>query len=223
MNCKRYQQKILDSFAAGEAISQEVSAHQNACAVCREFYLAQQNLFHAVDAGLHSIANQPIPPSLLPRLRLRLEENPVAARASFPGWSLALLSTALVLGLFGVFALRKPSAGFTPAGSTAALQQTLAKPSGPVQASSKPRIICTEDRIKSSARENRPASPEPEVIVLAEERQAFSKYLASAAEPRDVPLMPASPVQPVSDDSQEIALVRIDSLEVPRLQGAVDK
>jgi hypothetical protein len=224
MNCQRCQQKILDSLSADESVSQEVSAHRNSCAMCREFHLSQQNLFHAVDAGLHAIANPPIPPSLLPGLRVRLEENPTVSRATFPDWGLAVLTTALVLMLFGALALRQPSLGPHYVESTTILPQPLAKPDSPAPATSKPPAISTEHRIKSTAsRTSQPAAPEPEVIVLAEERQAFAKYLAAAPEQRDVPLMPASPVQPVSDGSQEIALVKIESLEVPPLQGAVDK
>jgi hypothetical protein len=223
MSCQRCQQKTLDCLATGHPLPQEVRVHRDSCAVCREFHLEQQALFHAIDAGLHSIANQPIPPSFLPGLRIRLEANPGRSRISVQGWSLAFLTTALILALFGAFAARRFSPEFQPADSAAIVPQTHVTRASPIEPSSRPPAPSVRGRTKSIARSSQPRSTQPEVIVLAEERRAFAKYLAAAPEKADVPLMPTSPVQPVSDDSQEIALLKIDSLAVPPLQGAVDK
>lgn len=66
MNCKQCQQKILESLADGGDAAAEISIHQESCAFCREFFAIQQNLFQSVDVALRSIANQPVPPRLLP-------------------------------------------------------------------------------------------------------------------------------------------------------------
>jgi hypothetical protein len=101
MKCQECQQKILDSFASGaNQVSPEVAAHQQFCCECAKFGAEQKNLFHAIDAGLQSIIDQPVPPSLLRTIRARLGtvDHPNFA---FPAW---VSVAALVLFAFLVSA-----------------------------------------------------------------------------------------------------------------------
>jgi hypothetical protein len=223
MNCKQCQEGVLESLAAGETfLAPELNAHQISCALCREFHLAQQGLFHSVDAGLHSIANQPVPLSLLPGLRLRLEEHPAPLRAWFSGWSLAFVVAAVVFTLVSAYLLRRHDAGPHSTEFAAIPRQPLDKPRAALPTDSKPPVGAMKATITSIHRP-KPVPSEQEVIVLAEECQAFSNYLAAAPVQAEVPVVPVSPVQPVTADSAEIALLTIESLEVPSLEGAVDE
>jgi hypothetical protein len=73
MNCQEVREKICDSLAAGNSAAADVLAHKESCTACQDFYVSQQRLFHSLDAGLHSIANAAVPPSLLPAVRSHIE------------------------------------------------------------------------------------------------------------------------------------------------------
>lgn len=97
MNCKQCQQRVLDALAAGAShLAPEVTAHRNYCSTCTEFFMRQQNLFQSIDAGLQSVANQPVPPSLLPMVRARIASVD-HLNFGFPAWA---SSTALIVLAF---------------------------------------------------------------------------------------------------------------------------
>jgi hypothetical protein len=221
MNCRQCQEKILESLAASAGLlPQEVAAHQDSCAACHEFCASQRTLFQSVDAALRSIANHPVPPSLLPGLRAYLDEHPVSPRATFPGWSLAV--AALVLLVVGiVYSSRRSESrsnswqsASIPSGGAAAVPEASVQPprkspSGLRSPKRKPTPLA-----KSSAETQ-------EVMVLAEERRAFAKFVAEVPEETEVALALTHPAHAAADEPVEIALLQIDSLEVKPLEPAV--
>jgi hypothetical protein len=79
MSCEGYQEKLVETLAAGEgALGGELAAHVRVCVACREFYEAQVHLFGAIDSGVRAMVSEEIPPSLLPGVRARVEEVPIA-------------------------------------------------------------------------------------------------------------------------------------------------
>ena len=104
MNCEQIQQEIRDHFAAGEpAIPARLMTHQESCSECRDYFQSHASLFRAIDQGLSSIANSPVPPSLLPAVRARLAGQPAGHSFRFHGWPLAALATAALVVVFAFF------------------------------------------------------------------------------------------------------------------------
>ncbi len=68
-----------------------------------------------------------------------------------------------------------------------------------------------------------PPTPEPEVIVLAEEREAFAEFVAEVPQEPSVALALTRPSPESADEPLEIALLRIDGLEVKPLESFATK
>jgi hypothetical protein len=218
MNCKVCQEKILESLAGGtEPLASEVASHKNSCVACRGYYDAQQNLFRSIDAGLRSFANQPVPPSLVPGVRARLDEKSTPRRSGYFRWSFAAVVAVVILTAGIGYVLRRPE---NHPNSPEVLSVASQSASNPVPA--------TQPPAKSSSIAPRPiakrVSPEaasttvPEVIVLAEERQAFARFVEEIPQEREVAMALTKPAREQVDDPLEIALLQIESLEVKSLE-----
>jgi hypothetical protein len=217
MNCKQYQTRILKSLAAGERVlSAELSSHQEFCAACREFFSAQQSLFQSVDAGLRSIMNETVPASVLAGVRARMDEQSAPSRAWYSNWSLAAVAAVAVLAVSINDSFRTEShQGSRGIASTASPSASNPQPGAkPVQRSANILRKSTAKRSGSVAS----SAPELEVIVLAEERQAFARFVAEIPEERAVAVALTRPAPDAAADSVEIALLQIDNLDVKPLE-----
>jgi hypothetical protein len=216
MNCKHCQEKILETFAAGGPfLDSESARHRDACPDCSAFFLKQQNFFASLDAQLHSMANEPMPASFLPGLRARLE---APASMALPRWGLTLVTISAALVLLLGFASRRPvdrttssilmstaSRSTPPSGfGSPAVQKILPSPQVAVSKS----VGQTQLRVSHSG-----------VIVRAEERRAFAQLVAELPENRKMALALANPSPPQADDSLEISLLQMDSVEVQPLDA----
>src|SRR5271165_3464603 len=129
MNCKECQERILEALAAGASqLSREASEHQRNCPVCREFGDAQVSLFRSMDAGLHAMVNQSVPPSLLAGLRARLDRPPVTRLGWIPQWSYALLAVVAILIMSIGYVSRRPGDRPNLLGSTPAVSRNASNP-----------------------------------------------------------------------------------------------
>jgi hypothetical protein len=227
MNCQRYQQQILESLADDEAVrAEDLMTHLNSCVACRKFHTAQQDLFRSIDDGLRSLANPPVPVSLLPALRARLNETSFANLAHLRGWSWSLVAaTAVVIMAASVsHPVRHPA---TPP----ALSYPTSAASAPRSVEDlQPRAQSHREAPRNAARNPnakraRAAAPSiaPEVIVLAEERQAFAKFVAEVPQEPKVALTLAHPAPVATDDAVEIAQLQIDGLDVQPLEGSASE
>src|SRR5271166_6063082 len=109
MNCNNAKQQITDTLAAGQAeLGPEITIHLQACEGCRAFYVQQAKLFRAIGSGLHAIANEPVPPSLLPGIRVQLGDQSVIRRAWIPRWGLAVVAAAIILTVSVGYVKRRP-------------------------------------------------------------------------------------------------------------------
>lgn len=222
MNCKECQKKILESLAASESVIPEVARHRSACAACAAFYREQQELFRTVDDGLQSLVNQPVPPSLLPRVRGRLDEVPVSPRAWWPAWSLAAVAAIATLALAVEHVPRRPRSVAT-SGQTASIAPECSVPPASIREHARtlarPKALVLPAPNHKSATSDVPPNAAPEVIVSAEERQAFTKFVSEVPEEPQAALALTRPAASAAQDSIEIALLQIDNLEVKPLEG----
>jgi hypothetical protein len=93
MNCQNAREQITDSLAAGQAeLTGELTGHVQACPKCRSFHEAQVILFCSLNTSLQTMVNQPVPPSLLPGVRARMQ----GIRPGIP-WLYRLLPVAAIL------------------------------------------------------------------------------------------------------------------------------
>jgi hypothetical protein len=219
MNCTQYQQKIIDSLATGEhLLAAEVVAHQNSCVACSEFYESQRSLFQRIDAGLRSLVNQPVPPSLLSTARVRLEQKPGERSVWTLRWSLgAVVATAILVVGLG-YALRRPGTAPDSPSISSVASRSVDSPQAPTQRAQTLTKVLPTARIKHPL-PSASSLTAPKVIVSAEERQAFAKFVAEVPEEKEVALALAQPAPPAADAPVEIALLQIAEVEVKPLDG----
>lgn len=224
MNCQQCQQRISDALAAGDVhVSPEVTAHQNSCPACTKFSATQQNLFDSIDETMQSLVNQPVPPSFLPTVRARLDENPVRQRSWPLIWNLAAVAALVAAAVILAYFWRKPTTLRTSPGQIAATAQAVPAAQQPPQSeqkSSEQPVVPSSPRHVALT----PASaPTPKAIVATEERQAFAKFVAEAPQRPEIALAFTRPATRASDAPNETALLRIDFVEVKSLDGTEDE
>jgi len=224
MNCKKCQENILDSLAAGEnALSADSTRHLVSCAPCAVFLRQQRELFRAMQFALAASVNQTVPPSLVPGLRVRLDENPASPRFFLSGWKRVALPALLVL-VTSLGLLLRGSLRHDPA----AIQPPLAAiPAAPVIAQSALDVAPSPSAVpeRSAGRAARPHEDskqpvEPEVIVLPEEREAFDRFITQAPENAEVILALTRPLSDGNDAAVQIALLAIKPLQVRPLESS---
>jgi hypothetical protein len=219
MNCKKCQESIFDALAAGTGdLPPEVAAHQKSCLACAKFSAVQQTLFQSINAGLQSLVNQPAPASLLPTVRARLDENCVRQPSGLLTWSLAVVtSLAVAAVILGHFWLRPTAFPNSPQQPTKASQADPVRQEAPQDAQH--LNLRSRSIFRASAR-HKTAPPSPatsEVIVLAEEREAFAKFVAEAPEQPQVAAAITHPAPAASDTPIEIALLHIERIQLKPL------
>ena len=224
MNCQSIRVELINGLASGETpIAGEVAAHVRECAGCQAFYKSQSTLFHSMNSGLQVMANQAVPPSLVPGLRARLDQEPLMRRAWFPGWSFAaaIAVVAILVASLG-FVLHRPAEHPNLPGSEPIASRSVDNPAPLVQSAQK-RASAPRRRVVKRAGAPvpaiAPAEALPEVIVLAEERRAFAQFVAELPEERNLALALTKPAQTTPDAPIEIALLQIERLDVKPLEA----
>lgn len=219
MNCKQCREKILESLAAGQnALPVGASSHQESCEACREFFHAQQRLFLAIDRSLRSLSNQPVPPSLLPSVRTRLDEVAVPNRLRFYTLTVVAATAAALLTINLGYRLRHSVNSAKSSPLTSVVSRSVDTSQRAPHPNAEPlKHYAPPGKIRGSARASSTATPE--VIVLAEEREAFAKFVSEVPEEPNLAQALARPAPAGSGNAVEIALLQIDELEVKPLEG----
>jgi len=100
--CKDYRTAMTDAAAAAVEPSLELRSHLDACAPCRAAFGDELQLFAALDLGVRTAANAEVPASLLPRVRVQLNEQAIPRRSWIP--AAAVVAAAVVLVATMLFA-----------------------------------------------------------------------------------------------------------------------
>jgi hypothetical protein len=222
MNCKHCQERIAESLAAGAyALSADVVFHQNSCAACSDFYATQRNLFDAVDAGLSSLVNQPVPPSLLPAVRDRLAAQPLPGTFRIPNWSFAVVAALAILAVGITYQSRRPFVPVNPSEIPSIASRPVDNPQPAVLPDLPSHSAVPKLKVRHSlTATSLPTEPDAEVIVLPEEREAFARFVAQIPQEQNVALALTRPAQAETEEPIEIARLQIDSLEVKPLEAS---
>jgi hypothetical protein len=97
MPCENYREALIEAAATDSAPSRELRLHLDACASCRAASSEELQLFAAIDSGVRTTANAEVPASLLPRVRVQLDERPAPRRTWVPAGAVTAAAVALVV------------------------------------------------------------------------------------------------------------------------------
>jgi hypothetical protein len=226
MSCERYQSKLVDALASGEgALGGELVTHLRACAECKKFYDAQMHLFGAIDSGVRAMVNETVPTSLLPRVRVRMEETRAPRLVWRPAWSVVAIGAMILVVSLGFVRRSVPprDAGQTKAPTAAAIRtETVPFAATPTKAASWAVNPRRRPRNKAETRIGRPMEV-PEVIVLAEEGEAFVRFVARIPVDPQKAVALTRPAPPQQDLPVEIALLQIEKLKVKLLEPTTEE
>jgi len=221
MNCRQYQERILNAFAAGEVTFPDALVeHQRNCRACRAYWESQASLFCGIDAGVKAIANEEVPRSLAPGLRALLNDELPPPSSWMPAWEVAAVAAAILAVSFGSILYRPVRHTVSPndrvpahsVESPVAVVRRLAEDARP---SPSRELKRTGARAFGHSAVNSAAAM-PEVIVLPEERAAFARFVADTPE-QGVVLAVARAAPSNEDVSFQIAVLEIHELEVQSL------
>ena len=220
MNCKFAQEKMMDALASGQSeFHGEWDQHVRDCAACSAFFASHASLLSAIDSNLRLTTNGPVPPSLLPVVRVRLQEE-VSLRAEWMSTGrLAAIATLIVLAASAGIQLRH--ADITDCTAVRAPQVAGASPS---PTPPRPPVGQVPVAAPTQVRAVRKASsPAPlstaEILVSKEEQAAFVHFVTKLSRDRDTAIALASAAPESGDAQVEIALLTIKSVEVAPLEG----
>jgi hypothetical protein len=228
MNCEEYQDKLIVAPAGGEgALGGELAVHLRECTECKKFYEAQFRLFGAIDSGVRAMVNETVPASLLPRVRARMEEVRTPRLVWRPAWSVVAIAAMILVVSLGFVRrsgpLRDAGQIKSPIG-VAIRTETVpftATPRKAASAAVNPRRRPGPGN-KTEMRIDRPTEV-PEVIVLAEEREAFVRFVARIPVDPQKAVALTRPAPPQQDLPVEIALLEIEKLKVKLLEPTAEE
>jgi hypothetical protein len=224
MSCEHYKDALIETAASGSAPSGALRAHLAECDSCRAAFDEEQSLFAAIDSGLHTTANSEVPPSLLPRVRARLEEVGIAPLLRWV--QPFIFSSAGVALAFVIFLMARPH----HATIENVAKQSPAIPTPMVPATNKnPGKNSPADTQTTSVRSTRSkagrnstivhlvASSNPEVLVPPDEREAFARFVAVLGERREVARALVTPNPQTKDGLVGLKPLQINGLEIKLL------
>jgi len=210
--------------AASRELSPALREHLAKCKACRTAFAEEQSLYAAIDTGLHAAANPEVPSTLLPRVRVALN-NEQLPQANLKKWVFAgaVLACGLIVAITLQLRHRESSSPTKVAIVQSPAQPRANRPLPSAPAGAHPVLqplgkVETAHPMPTEAG----ASLTAEVLVPDEERAAFEKFLArervpSANSSAAVLLVPEAPKELVPLPAVEIA-----SLKVLPLNGEED-
>ena len=112
MLCEEYRSAITDAVAGG-SMPPELQAHLQSCEACHAAFAEEKKLFNLIGEALRNTANAIVPPSLAPRTRAAIAQEPT----SYPRlravwlWAPALVAASLLLVVSLPKLLHDPQSG----------------------------------------------------------------------------------------------------------------
>ena len=214
MFCETYNKSLTHAAASGES-SPAQREHLASCEPCRIAFAQEQSLFGAIDSGLRTVANSEIPATLIPRIRVALNDKPAPQRRSFSflvwGFASAVVTAGVVLGLIHLSSKPAPVEPSRPAPVAVAQNSPERTSLNPARTGAVSPLQHKRPAVLIESRNSRPESPE--VLVPDEERAAFARYMAQISpSPANISvravLAPRGP-----QESVQISPIEIASLE----------
>ncbi len=220
MSCEHYENALTDAAAIGAEPLGELRAHLVECASCSASFAEEQALFAGIDSSLRSAVNTEVPPSLLPRVRLGLDEIVSPQPHLNLGWTVVVSAAFVSALLFFAYAIRqnpftvhpiesaKNQSG-TPKITESAHGPLVSTPSGKSGLHSlRPRAV-----VRSSLLPELPLSARsvPEVLVPHDQELLLASYARQWSSRKRAPLI-------AGDANQSaVALLEVSLIQIPEL------
>jgi hypothetical protein len=225
MNCKLVREKLTDALAVGGLeLSSELTSHVRSCSGCRSFYEAEARLQRSIDESLGAIVNQPVPTSLLPRVRERLEVS--APRANWWPALIPITAVFVIAGLLIMTLFQQKHMPTTP--TSASVQPNPHGQSNTMQLSADSARVITAlpivPRPPSAhiSKSRQLAAPKqaaiPEILVSPDELQGMNLLASTVYRKPSVGKAILNPIAPPIPDTKPIATQEITPLEVASLE-----
>jgi hypothetical protein len=224
MPCEHYQNALIEAAASSTAPQGELRAHLAACAACRTGFVQEQSLFSSIDTGIRATANAEAPASLLPRVRARLADETAPSRT----WNQPMIFAAASVALaFAIFLFVRPyhsrpdnQAKRTPQIPVSETPATNARGQNSGPATQVVSSNVNNSQLPGHSTLLRPvASSQPEVLVPPDEREAFSRFVFTVQQRRDVAAALLAPSPRKEDALVTVEPLQIADLEVKPLEG----
>ena len=225
MPCEHHKEALIEAAATGldpgnalasNAKMAGLRAHFESCASCRAAFEQEQSLFASIDAGLHTTANAEVPPSLMPRVRARLQQETTLGRSWLTNWLVLASAAGVLVTLFAARAVWRPRVVQKPV-------EMVGKPSvSPPQ---------NHDRvIKPPAVEN--SDPQRQLVIVknpsAHETLVIGKTMPEVLVPRDQEVLLAeyaeqwrlhkrTPLLAQDSDATILALLQVAPIQIAEL------
>jgi len=214
MNCRHVQKQITESLTVGHATpSPEMEKHRDSCVMCQEFYQREERLFASLETGVRGIVNEPVPPSLIPRVRVALEQMP----AIYSVWSSQVRAAALVMVVVAVALAVLRNHGNHPAvPELAQVASQVANPSRP-EPSSVPASPSVHHPKGAVVHPRVVRERTAEVIVLSGEREAMARFTVDRSQRESIAAALMASASVPDDSPVEIALLQVRNIEIPAL------
>ena len=224
MRCERAQRLMNDALAYGETtLRGEVAAHMRECVVCEKFYEAQRNLFAAIDGGVREMVDVPVPARLLSGQVFEIEAKArrFGSRLSWGFIASAVAAVFIISALVSLRGWRRMPEQEKPV--TASQGVT----SNPVSVAPPAEVAKTGERT-AKVRATRVAArkledPSMEVMVPADEREGYEKYIGSVQAGVSEPQKAKNHFEPIEIPPTEIALLKFKDLTVNELSEEADE
>ena len=224
MPCEHYQNALIEAAASGTAPQGELRAHLAGCAACRNAFAQEQSLFSSMDEGLRAAVNDEVPASLLPRVRARLADEAVPRRMWTQPLIFAAASIALVFAIF-LFVWPHHTSHDNQAKRTLQIPVSDTPATNARGQNSDPatQVVSSNVNNSKSLRHStflrQAASSQLEVLVPADEREAFSRFVFTVEQRRDVAAALLAPSPKKQDALLTVEPLQIAHLEVKPLEG----
>jgi hypothetical protein len=223
MPCEHFKNALIEAAANGAEPQGELRAHLNVCLDCRAAFEQEQSLFASIDTGLHVTANPEVPPSLLPRVRARLDEEIAPQRRWIQHLVFATVSVALLFAIF-LFARPHPSRPDNRAKHLPQISVSEPPATNAHNQNSVPGTQILSSNVNNSQRRGRStllrtvASNQPEVLVPPDEREALARFVVVLQEHREVALALVTPAPQTKDEPASLEPLQIKGLEIKTLE-----
>ena len=99
MSCEHHKKALIRGAASAAPAPVDLREHIEVCISCRDLLEREQLLLASIDGGLRRMTTADVPPSLLPRIRASLVEDPGLHDERFPSWLVVAASMVLVVGI----------------------------------------------------------------------------------------------------------------------------
>lgn len=221
MFCSTCNKSLTHAAASGE-LSPAQREHLASCEPCRNAFAEEQSLFATIDAGLRASTNSEVPATLIPRIHLALNNEPIREKTSRIWlYAAAPLVAASVLAFVYLHSHGAPYRPATTQDLSHPGTSTVAAVPGAVN-TMPPRGVNKMQRggTASVRRSNDSGAKLVEVIVEPEEGTALLRYEARLRErsvPKPQTLLASTVEVPSGIQPLEIAALEVGYLRIPAL------